>query len=47
MFRVISQKNGKTKADYWFDSLKEAMIFHMGMLKKGYESTLERIKPKS
>jgi len=47
MFRVLAQKEGKRKADYWFDSLKEAMIFHMGMLKKGYTSTLERIKQKS
>lgn len=43
MFKVIAKQKSKIIADYRFHSLKSATQFYLGMLKKGYIATLERI----
>ena len=40
---AIDKETDKMVAEYIFDSLKEAMKFHAGMVAKGYTSILERV----
>ena len=40
---AINKETDKMVAEYIFDSLKEAMEFHAGMVAKGYTSILERV----
>lgn len=44
-YKVISEdSNGKIVAEYIFDSLKEAIKFHAGMIGNGYKSIISRLK---
>lgn len=40
---AIDKETDRIVAEYIFDSLKEAIKFHSGMLGKGYTSILERV----
>ncbi len=42
-FKVTAKIKGITKAEYTFSSIKEAIMFQVGMNKKGLETNLERI----
>ena len=42
-FKVTAKIKGVTKAEYTFGSIKEAIMFQVGMNKKGLETNLERI----
>ena len=42
-YKVKAELNKEVKADYTFISLKEALMFQIGMKKKGYDTNLSRI----
>ena len=42
-YKVKAELNKTVKADYTFVSLKEALMFQIGMKKKGYDTNLSRI----
>lgn len=44
IYKVEFKKNTNKTFEYYFSSLKEAMIFHMGVIKKGFTSNLTRMK---
>lgn len=43
MFKVIAKDDAKIVAEYLFASLKEAIVFQLGMYKKGYKTDIIRI----
>ena len=44
MFKVKAWDKKKLVAEYIYADLQPAMIFEMGMRKKGYKTELERVK---
>lgn len=43
MFKVIAKDGEKIIAEYTYADLQAAMLFEMGMRKKGYKTTIERL----